>query len=357
VRPLFVAIVSAGLLLAAARPAAAAPPSWYPALRWLPAAVANFTAGRGGTAIGAIVIHATEGPYAGALSWFQDPRSSLSAHYLIRASDGEITQTVAEADTAFHARGFNRGAIGIEHEFDPDRGIGYTDAEYRSSATLVCAITRRYGIPADRAHILGHSELAGTDHSDPGPSWNWSYYMTLVRGCAPSAATTATADVGVTSCDAAGCVPGPGFGAGAIGPSVTLLQWDLAYLGWITRSAVLLGDGTFGQRTLTALRSFQAANGVPATGFYGPLTAAALERSLARNPSGATGAGLAFGVTSADVALLQRDLRMLGYIDVVTGYFGPATRDAVSRFQRDRAIDPTGTYGPLTRAAMALDRR
>jgi len=126
-RPLLVAILTIGLLLVGARPAAAAPPSWYPPLRWLPAAATNYTPGRAGQSIDAIVIHATGGPYAGALSWFRDPRSSLSAHYVIRASDGEITQTVAEADTAFHARGFNRGSIGIEHEFDPARGIAYTD--------------------------------------------------------------------------------------------------------------------------------------------------------------------------------------------------------------------------------------
>ncbi|HAF11650.1 MAG TPA: hypothetical protein DCK98_16450 [Chloroflexi bacterium] len=356
-RPLLVAIVSAGLFLAAARPAAAAPPPWYPPLRWLPAASANYTPGRAGAAIGTIVIHATEGRYAGTLSWFRDPRAGLSAHYVIRASDGEITQMVAEADTAFEARGFNRGAIGIEHEFDPNHGISYTDAEYRSSAALVCAITKRYGIPADRAHIRGHSELPGADHSDPGPTWNWSYYIGLVRGCAGSVATATATDVGETMCDGAGCVPAPGFGAGAIGTEVALLQWDLAYLGWMTRSGVLLGDGHFGTRTLASVRSFQAANGVPATGFYGPLTATALGRSLARTPSGAADAGLAFGVSSAEVMRLQRDLRELGYMDMVTGYFGPATRDAVRRFQLDHGIDPTGDYGPLTRAAMALDRR
>jgi len=352
-----VALISAGLLLAAARPAAAAAPPWYPPLRWLPAASANYTPGRAGAAVSLIVIHATEGSYAGALSWFRDPRASLSAHYVIRAGDGEITQMVAEADTAFQARGFNRGSIGIEHEFDPHRGISYTDAEYRSSATLVCAITRRYGIPADRAHIVGHSELLRTDHSDPGLTWNWSYYMGLISGCAGSVTSATTAVVGETTCDGADCVPAPGFGSGAIGTPVALLQWDLAYLGWMPRSAVLLGDGHFGPRTLAAVRSLQAANGVPATGFYGPLTAAALGRSLARTPSGAVNAGLAFGVSSAEVTRLQQDLRKLGYMEMVTGYFGPATRDAVRRFQLDHRIDPTGNYGPLTRAAMALDRR
>jgi N-acetyl-anhydromuramyl-L-alanine amidase AmpD len=355
VRFLVVAIVSAGLSLAAARPAAAAPPAWYPPVRWLPAASANFGVGRAGTAINTIVIHATDGRYAGTLSWFRDPRARVSAHYVIRASDGEITQMVAEADTAFEVRGFNRGAIGIEHEFDPRHGIAYTDVEYRSSAALVCAIARRYGIPADRAHIRGHSEIPGADHSDPGPTWNWSYYMRLVGACAGSAATGAITDVGQTICDE-GCVPASAFGAGAVGPHVALLQWDLAYLGWMTRAEVLLGGQHFGARTLTAVRSFQAANGLPATGFYGPLTAGALGRALARAPSGAAGAGLAFGVRSAAVIGLQRDLRELGYMDVVTGYFGPATRDAIRRFQLDRGIDPTGDYEPLTRAAMAVDR-
>ena len=356
-RALIAILVSAGLLIASGPPAAAAPPPWYPPLRWVPAAPGNYSVGRAGTPISMIVIHGTGGSYAGAVSWFRDPRARLSAHYVIRAADGEITQMVAEADTAYQARGFNRGAIGIEHEFAPARGIGYTDAQYRSSAILVCAITRRYGIPADRAHIVGHSELPGTDHRDPGATWNWPLYMGLVSGCAGPVGTAAAADVGETTCDDAGCVPAPGFGAGAIGTPVALLQWDLAYLGRLPRSAVLQGDGHFGPRTLAAVRSFQAEAGVPATGFYGPLTAAALERSLARTPSGAANAGLAFGVSSAGVTRLQRDLGELGYMEVVTGYFGPATRDAVRRFQLDHGIDPTGNYGPLTRAAMALDRR
>jgi peptidoglycan hydrolase-like protein with peptidoglycan-binding domain len=355
-RLLVVVFVSAGLSLAAARPAAAAPPTWYPPIRWLPAASSNYAAGRAGAAINTIVIHATDGRYAGTLSWFRDPRARVSAHYVIRASDGEITQMVAEADTAFEVRGFNRGAIGIEHEFDPRHGIAYTDVEYRSSAALVCAIAKRYGIPADRAHVRGHSEIPGADHSDPGPTWNWSYYMRLVSSCSGSVATTAPTDVGQPICDR-GCVPASGFGAQTIGPHVALLQWDLAYLGWMTRSEVILGDQHFGVRTLAAVRSFQAANSVPATGFYGPLTAAALARALARDPSGVAGAGLAFGVSSAEVALLQRDLRGLGYMEVVTGYFGPATRDALRRFQLDRGIEPTGDYGSLTWAAMAVDRR
>lgn len=46
------------------------------------------------------MIHGTDGSFAGALSWFANPEAKVSAHYLIRASDGTITQLVAEAERA-----------------------------------------------------------------------------------------------------------------------------------------------------------------------------------------------------------------------------------------------------------------
>lgn len=351
------AILSTVLLLAAAQPAAATPPG-YPPLRWVPAASENFSTGRAGAAISLVVIHATAGSYAGAISWFRDPAAKLSAHYVIRAADGEITQLVAEADTAFHARGSNRTSIGIEHEFDPDRGSGYTDALYRSSASLVCAITRRYGIPADRAHIRGHSELPGTDHTDPGPTWDWSRYLSFVSACATPSLTAAPVvspgnDAAFVPCRNAACVPDPGLGDGAVGPSVALLQADLAALGRMTQATVRTGGGHFGPRTIAALRAFQEDNGLPATGFYGPLTAAALSRALTAGATSTDETVLAFGDRSAAVSKLQRDLGRRGYLGTVTGYFGPATRDAVRRFQGDHGITTTGNYGPLTRAAMA----
>ena len=356
-RRLLGVLLSTGLLCAAAGPADAAPPG-YPPLRWLPAAAENFTVGRGGSGVSSVVIHATEGSYAGAISWFRDPRAGLSAHYVIRASDGEIAQLVAEADTAFHARGFNRSAIGIEHEFDPDHGIGYTDALYRSSASLVCAITRRYGIPADRAHIRGHSELPGTDHTDPGPAWDWSRYMSLVGACAgpiasPQATLPAGTDTASAPCRSAACVPEPGLGDGAIGPAVSLLQSDLVSLGRMAQATVQGGGGRFGPRTIAAVRTFQEDNGLPATGFYGPLTAAALSRAIVASPAAINAAVLMFGDRSAAVTQLQRDLGALGYLGTVTGYYGPLTREAVRRFQRDHGIPTTGNVGPLTRAALA----
>jgi N-acetyl-anhydromuramyl-L-alanine amidase AmpD len=52
---------------------------------------------------------------------------------------------------------------------------------YAASARLTAATCRRYGIPVDRKHILGHVEVPGTDHTDPGPHWDWDRYIRLVR--------------------------------------------------------------------------------------------------------------------------------------------------------------------------------
>ncbi|CAM5259886.1 hypothetical protein SBADM41S_08153 [Streptomyces badius] len=40
----------------------------------------------------------------------------VSAHYVIRSSDGEVTQTVRDKATAWHARSANASSVGIEHE-------------------------------------------------------------------------------------------------------------------------------------------------------------------------------------------------------------------------------------------------
>ncbi|WP_345003524.1 N-acetylmuramoyl-L-alanine amidase, partial [Streptosporangium album] len=66
-----------------------------------------------------------------------------------------------------------------------DNASWFTDAMYRASAALTRNIADRYGIPKDRAHIVGHVEVPGNDHTDPGPNWNWTTYMQYVTGGTP----------------------------------------------------------------------------------------------------------------------------------------------------------------------------
>jgi N-acetyl-anhydromuramyl-L-alanine amidase AmpD len=131
-----------------------------------------------------IVVHVTQSTQPIAEQVFQDPGHRASAHYLIRAEDGHITQMVREHDVAYHAgnRDWNNRSIGIEHEGfvnQPDRW--FTETAYRASAELVAGIAARYGIPLDREHIVGHNEVPGATHTDPGPYWDWDHYMALVR--------------------------------------------------------------------------------------------------------------------------------------------------------------------------------
>ncbi|MFF4041920.1 N-acetylmuramoyl-L-alanine amidase [Streptomyces sp. NPDC001816] len=152
--------------------------------RWVPASAANYRrADRPDDyRIDRVVIHVTQGGYASAVKVFQDPAHRAAAHYIVR-KDGRITQLIRELDVAFHAgnREYNERSVGIEHEGFVEDAASFTDAMYAASARLTAAICRRYGIPVDREHVIGHVEVPGTDHTDPGRHWDWDRYLGLVR--------------------------------------------------------------------------------------------------------------------------------------------------------------------------------
>ncbi|MEU4514992.1 peptidoglycan recognition family protein [Nonomuraea wenchangensis] len=156
----------------------------YPGATWVAANSANYAVSSrpSSDAIDRIVIHVTQGSYAGTISWFQNPSAKVSSHYVVKSSNGAITQMVREKDRAFHAGDYNRRSVGIEHEGFVSDASWFTDAMYRASAALTRNIADRYGIPKDRTHIVGHNEVPGADHTDPGSNWNWSTYMKYVTG-------------------------------------------------------------------------------------------------------------------------------------------------------------------------------
>ncbi|ALC18779.1 N-acetylmuramoyl-L-alanine amidase [Streptomyces pristinaespiralis] len=157
----------------------------YPDAEWVPAASANYTASNRPTAypVRYVVVHVTQETYADTLGIFRDPARRVSAHYVVRSSDGHIAQCVRERDVAWHAGNwnYNTWSIGIEHEGWVDRPAYFTHALYERSAALTASVCDRYGIPKDRAHILAHSEVPGATHTDPGPHWDWVRYIRLVN--------------------------------------------------------------------------------------------------------------------------------------------------------------------------------
>jgi hypothetical protein len=164
---------------------------------WNPAATCNFSS-RNGTNISAVTIHTIQGTYAGAISWAQNCNASVSYHYVVRSSDGQITQMVDETDKAWHVGSENPYTIGIEHEGYVSDPSWYSDPMYEQSAAL-CRdiITSGYGILGLRTYfgassaqiqtlggcikIKGHQHYPNQTHTDPGINWNWEKYYQLIN--------------------------------------------------------------------------------------------------------------------------------------------------------------------------------
>jgi N-acetyl-anhydromuramyl-L-alanine amidase AmpD len=185
-------LLKSAALAAVAHPLLPAPPAGarvravdYPDAEWAPASTSNYTASSRPTSypVDRVVIHVTQETYADTLKIFQNPQKQVSAHYVVRSADGHVAQCVREHDIAWHAGNwdYNTRSIGIEHEGWVDQPAYFTDALYEESARLTAALCDTYGIPRDRSHIIGHYEVPGTDHTDPGPYWDWTRYIRLVN--------------------------------------------------------------------------------------------------------------------------------------------------------------------------------
>ncbi|MGH8073487.1 MAG: N-acetylmuramoyl-L-alanine amidase [Lysobacter sp.] len=145
-----------------------------------------------------VTIHTAQGSYGGTISWFQNNPYSVSAHYVIRSSDGQVTQMVRNSQAAHHVGVHNNTTLGIEHEGYVSNSSWYTTAMYNSSAALVrnfcgkySAITcaNAYDGPAHSGVVVlstaidikGHQHYSSQTHTDPGINWNWGRYYDLLN--------------------------------------------------------------------------------------------------------------------------------------------------------------------------------
>ncbi len=167
-----------------------------PAL-WNPAATCNFSS-RNGTNISAVTVHTIQGTYAGAISWAQNCNASVSYHYVVRSTDGQITQMVDETYKAWHVGSENPYTIGIEHEGYVNDPSWYTDPMYEQSAALcrdvigsgygILGLRTYFGSPSSQVQTLGgcikikgHQHYPNQTHTDPGINWNWEKYYRLIN--------------------------------------------------------------------------------------------------------------------------------------------------------------------------------
>jgi N-acetyl-anhydromuramyl-L-alanine amidase AmpD len=189
-------------------PTGVASADYGPAI-WNAAASCNYSS-RAGTAVSAITIHTTQGGYAGSISWFQNCASSVSAHYVIRSLDGQVTQMVLESDKAWHVGSENPYTIGIENEGFVDDAAWYSLPLYAACVDVCNDIAASgyginklrtfYGTPTVGTNLLsvncykikGHQHYPNQTHNDPGVNWDWERFYRLLNGT-PSTTVYTTA--------------------------------------------------------------------------------------------------------------------------------------------------------------------
>lgn len=166
-----------------------------PVVEYCPASSDNYSREtRTAQEIQYIVIHTVQGSLDSAIHTFSSANLSYprSAHYTISIS-GKVVKSVPARKVAWHAgtsqlgsgekhesRVLNSNSIGIEHGGNVDGPNFPTREQYFTSAALTRYLCELYDIPMNRRHIVGHDEIKSTK-GDPGPNWNWDYYMSLVR--------------------------------------------------------------------------------------------------------------------------------------------------------------------------------
>lgn len=113
-------------------------------------------------------------------------RLTVSTHLLVRR-DGEVVQYVPVHRRAWHAgvsswRGrerLNDFSVGIELEGTDDTPYGA--AQYRTLARLLRALARVYPVLADPERIVGHADVAPGRKTDPGPAFDRTRLLRLLR--------------------------------------------------------------------------------------------------------------------------------------------------------------------------------
>ena len=179
----------------------------FPGADWFPTSCSGkCDTTRGGNKVQYVVIHDTEGGWDASVATLQnDPGKSVQ--YIV-GTDGRVGQFVPESYTAWHAGNYyyNQRSVGIEHVGYSTKP--YTEKQYDASAKLVTYLTKKYAVPADRGHIIGHEAIpngtkiasdgppcmdapkacesnlsygGSNHHTDPGV-WEWATYMPRIGG-------------------------------------------------------------------------------------------------------------------------------------------------------------------------------
>ncbi|QQE09968.1 N-acetylmuramoyl-L-alanine amidase [Planctomycetota bacterium] len=195
----------------------------YPSVVWDEADKSNYSSGRYGGLVDSFAIHTVEGSYAGAVSWFNNPKSNVSSHYVID-KNGDATQMVDSWDTAWTTNYYNSRSISFEmagyagqastwyyQSWEPEYGTTYNNLRPNvDKLANICAFFMQrdpkngttYDIPLYRSEevalyhksngkvvvdkylnqpgFVGHYQVTPWYKTDPGIYFPWDDLMLFV---------------------------------------------------------------------------------------------------------------------------------------------------------------------------------
>lgn len=148
-----------------------------------------------------------------------------------------------------------------------------------------------------------------------------------------------------------------GDGAGVPSPlkegdkseAVGVLQDNFVRLGYLTTEQIGTNRGTFGPKTLKAVKKFQTDLGLAETGIFADGEQKALETIFTGISKTKPNPAITRKIQDA---LVARGYLKTSDIGSAHGTFGPKTDDAVKRFQADKNLGQDGEVGPNTFKAL-----
>jgi hypothetical protein len=130
------------------------------------------------------------GTYEGAISWFKNPDAQASSHYIVKNSNGEITQVVLESNKAWTqgVSEYNNYGIGVEHEV-LSTNLSMWDSQQMQTAlaNLAIDVCNRNNIPKVRRAnngdkgIYGHNDVSSTTCPNLTPE-RWDAILSRITG-------------------------------------------------------------------------------------------------------------------------------------------------------------------------------
>ena len=341
-----------------------------------PPASPQFYPSRNSGLSGGVVIHTTEGSGGGTAAentaGFISRRSDPGSYHCIVDVDSTVMM-MPDDYTAFGvaASGYNStcwmiAIAAISSDMDPSNPD--TQAEIDRMGAEIAAFWQRNGIDIasasnfigeevkNRPGIAHHGDVQPWDRSD---AWSrredrWIFDSALLQaierhsGQAPVAPPTPTQPVPIA--------PDTVWQVGSTGDKVREIQ----------KIVGVAQDGIYGPATEAAVRQWQSNLQIPADGVWGPQTEEATHNLfvfLSNLPAveevapnnefltaldAATKTVIRQGDSGGAVKILQVGLNAFGYALVSDGIFGPATDNAVRRFQSEHGLAVDGIVGPQT---------